>query len=144
NQAPGGGWGASGYPSSSPRRPGTPLLVARANKKAGRSPPLNARWHGSVEPGAHVPNGVLDQGIALFARLLGQQQPRCLDRDLGGAGANLGKRLGLGLGNLVFHRLGAAGDEVLKRGFGLGGHALGLLAGIGDDLLGLSFSRLAL
>ena len=47
------------------------------------------------------------------------------DRGVGRGGAHVGGRLRLGLRDLGLRHLGAAGDEFLDLGLGLGGHALG-------------------
>ena len=54
-------------------------------------------------------------------------------RGVGGGGADVGQRLGLGERDLALGGLGAAGDEILHLGLGLGGDALGVGLRRGDD-----------
>ena len=60
------------------------------------------------------------------------------------AAAHVGERLGLGLGDLGFRHLGAAGDELLDLALGLAGETLGLDPGADDDGLGFLLGLLAL
>ena len=61
------------------------------------------------------------------------------DRGIGGGGADIGDRLGLGERDLALGGLGAPRHEVFHLGLGLGGDALGFRPGTGDDFLGLAF-----
>ena len=60
------------------------------------------------------------------------------------AAAHVGGGLRLGLGDLGFGHLGAAGDEILDLGLGLDRQPLGFGLGAGDDVLRLAFGGLPL
>ncbi len=55
------------------------------------------------------------------------------DGDFGGDAAHFGQRLSLGLRDLGFRHLRAAGDEILELGLGLGGKTFGVGLGALDD-----------
>src|SRR5262245_20518867 len=92
---------------------------------------------GSIEPLAQAGDRVLDQLGGFLA--LGLARDDALgggDREVGGGGADVLDRLGLGLGDPVVGHAGAALDHVGQLLAGVGRVGLGIGAGAGDDLLG--------
>ena len=59
------------------------------------------------------------------------------------SGADIGRGLGLGLGDLDLGHLGAAGDELFDLRLGFDGHAGGVFLGAGDDALRFGFGGVA-
>ncbi len=73
-----------------------------------------SHWN-SVELGGNILDGLVDQRFAFAAHLLAEHDAGRFDGDVGGAGADIGDGLCLGLRDLVFHRLGAAGNQRIER-----------------------------
>ena len=91
-----------------------------------------------LQAGPHLTEAPADEvlgGIALHA--LTQDDLGDLDGGVGGGGADLGRGLDLGLGDLGLGRLRPAGDEIVQAGVALVGDALSLM-----DKLGLAWEAL--
>src|SRR5690606_8157096 len=118
----------------------------QANKKGGHCcPPSNSKLCKiSVEAIADVGDGLVDDLTALGVHFIAQHGAGCFDGEVGGAGTHFSDGLSFGLGDLVFHRLGAAGDEVCQGSLCFGGEADSLFLGSSDDVFGFSLGSNAL